>query len=584
MVCGTDRETLDGITEEWFHKTHEQLISRKFKFRSVRRVYIPKPSGAGTRPLGIGSPRDKIVQQSWRMVFEHVLNPKFLDCSYGFRPKRGCHQALEKVSTWSSVHWFVEGDIKKFFDNIDYKVLEGMIKKYFDDPELIRLYWKFVRAGYMEKHLNRSRFSFIKGTMGVPQGGIISPLLSNLVLHELDQYMQKLIEDNKNKEVPANLINPAYTRLTRKLTEENKKLINKKVKAGLKHLSPSDKKEKRSLIHKRLRIPGLIPNPQYSKFDYVRYADDWLIGVWGPYSYAKTLKAKVGEFLSSIKLQLSKEKTLITSSITGRAKFLGTYISTISAKHGLTCTVRRKNGLLTKMPWGKIWMTAPLANILRRLAEKQFLKFKADGKLRFLFPKHLIVLPIKELIIMYRSILKGYLNYFSFVDKRYKLGTLHWCLRESLLKIIGAKKQISRSKVIERFGPNVVLSITRKDGVTVSLDFVCPSLVKLTRPFLGYRGGRDPLEIMDWKISTVDTMGQNCANCDGTDRIEMHHVKHIKTISPKLSKFDQALARINRKQVPLCRRCHLQVHAGTYRGRPLGHFYYIPFQGEAKWS
>jgi 5-methylcytosine-specific restriction endonuclease McrA len=79
-------------------------------------------------------------------------------------------------------------------------------------------------------------------------------------------------------------------------------------------------------------------------------------------------------------------------------------------------------------------------------------------------------------------------------------------------------------------------------------------------------------------------MGQNCANCDGTNQIEMHHVKHIKTISPKLSQFDQALARINRKQVPLCRRCHLQVHSGSYQGRPLGHFYYIPFQGEAKWS
>jgi group II intron reverse transcriptase/maturase len=589
MVCGTDRETLDGITKDWFHKTHEQLTSHKFKFRSVRRVHIPKPDNSGTRPLGIGSPRDKIVQQSWRMVFEHVLNPKFLNCSYGFRPKRGCHQALEKVSTWTAVHWFIEGDIKKFFDNIDYKVLEGMIKKYFDDPELIRLYWSFVRAGYMEKQVNGKRYSFTKGTVGVPQGGIISPLLSNLVLHELDLFITELMEKKVKKGITPTLNNPAYTQLTKGLVKKRELLIQKKKQEGLKHLSVADKKEKRILIYQRLQIPRKVPNPKYSYFDYVRYADDWLIGVWGSHSYAKTLKARVGEFLLGIKLQLSERKTLITSSITGRAKFLGTYISTISAKHGLTRTVKKKNGLLkngllTKMPWGKIWMTAPIAKILKRFAEKHFLKFKENGRLRFLYPKHLIVLPIKELIIMYRSILKGYLNYFSFVDKRYKLGTLYWCLRESLLKIIGKKKQISRTSVIKKFGPNVVLPITRKDGKTVFLDFACPPLTKLPKPFLGYKGERDPLEIMDWKISTVDTMGQNCANCDGTNQIEMHHVKHIKTISPKLSQFDQALARINRKQVPLCRRCHLQVHSGSYQGRPLGHFYYIPFQGEAKWS
>jgi group II intron reverse transcriptase/maturase len=588
MVCGTDKETLDGISKEWFHKTHRSLISGSFRFRPARRVLIPKPDNSGTRPLGIGSPRDKTVQQSWRMTFEHVLNPKFLNCSYGFRPKRGCHQALQKVRSWTGVQWFIEGDIKKFFDNIDYKVLEGFIKKYFDDPELIRLYWRFVRAGYMERLVNERKYNFVKGTLGVPQGGIISPLLSNLVLHELDLYITNLMEERnaKNEGVKPHLTNPAYSRLTKRLERKKERLILKSKEKDRPHLSIPEKMEKRRIIKERLRVPTTFPNPNFIYFDYVRYADDWLVGLWASYSYARMLKAKIGDFLKGIKLELSEKKTLITSAIAERAKFLGTYITTIAAKHGLTRTIKKRGGILSRLPKGHVWMTAPVTKIIRRLSEKHFLKFgRIRGeRLRFIYPKIFTVLPIKELIIRYRSILSGYLNYFSFVDNRSRLRRLYWCLRESLVKAIGRKKQISRRAVINRFGPNVVLPIVRKDGKTVSLDFACPSLVKNPRRFLGYNGTRDPLEILDWKIASLDAMGQNCANCDSPFRIEMHHVKHIKTINPKLSKFDQALARINRKQVPLCVNCHRLVHKGTYKGLPLRHYYYIPFQGEAKWS
>lgn len=130
---GTDAETLDGIPRSWFNSTSLKLKSGKFTFRPSRRVWIPKPNG-GQRPLGIASPRDKIVQQSARLVMEHVLNKKFLDCSSGFRPKRGCHTALKKIRSWNGASWFLEGDIKKFFDKIDHKVLAGLLCKYFDDP------------------------------------------------------------------------------------------------------------------------------------------------------------------------------------------------------------------------------------------------------------------------------------------------------------------------------------------------------------------------------------------------------------------------------------------------------------------
>jgi hypothetical protein len=201
-----------------------------------------------------------------------------------------------------------------------------------------------------------------------------------------------------------------------------------------------------------------------------------------------------------------------------------------------------------------------------------------------MYPKHFLALPSKELIIRYRSIMNGYANYFTFVNNKTKLSRVHWILRESLLKAIGSKKDLSRSEVVRRFGLDIVLKITRKNGETVSLDFRCPMFVSTPSRFLGSVSPRDPLSVVDWKISTVDNMEQGCAKtaCGSFERVEMHHVKHVKTINPRLSSFDKLLARINRKQVPLCKSCHLKVHLSTYIGLPLRHFYYIPFQGEPK--
>jgi group II intron reverse transcriptase/maturase len=588
MVQGTDSETLDGISMNWFKKTHIKLVDHKFIFRPARRVLIPKPDNSGSRPLGIGSPRDKIVQQAMRMVMEHVLNPRFLDCSYGFRPKRGCHQALEKVWSWTGVHWFLEGDIKKFFDRIDYVVLEDLIKKHFEDPELLQLYWRFVKAGYMERLVQKKKYNFVKGEMGVPQGGILSPLLSNLVLHELDKFVRRLIKERKLRygEEKKDAINPVYRALTAKMKAKRTSSMRKMKKEGHLHFTQPERREWRTLLKQRLKVRRATPNPMYSKIDYVRYADDWLIGVWGPCRLARQLKEKIKNFLSGLKLELSEKKTLITSAITEQARFLGSNINTISAKLGIRKTVNRKDGYLIRLPEGHVRLLAPISKIVKRLVAKHFIERRRNGELRAHCPSQLTALPIKELIIRYRSVLYGYLNYFSFADNRPRLARIYWFLRESLIWAIGKKKQINRGEVLNRFGKNITLSITRKDGVEVLLDFAAPRMATRAKEnkFSGYKGDRDPLSVMDWKISTLDNMGQGCANCDSQDRVEMHHVKHIKTINPKLSSFDKLLARINRKQVPLCRRCHLQVHKGSYIGRPLGHFYFIPFQGEPKWS
>jgi group II intron reverse transcriptase/maturase len=574
MVPGTDKETLDGIGGEWFHNTSKKLLNESFQPRPSRRVLIPKANGK-MRPLGISSPRDKIVQQSMRIVMEMILEPKFKESSHGFRPKKGCHTALQEVRAWNGVTWFLEGDIKSFFDSIDHFVLAKLLEKHFKEARLLHLYWKLVKAGYIE--WNSEKREVIASDIGVPQGGIISPLLSNVVLHELDVYMENLI--NKRKELNCMnkglLPNLEYTKLSARITR-----VNKKIALGTD--TKEDRDWKKWNLKERRKIPSQKPNPIVKRIEYVRYADDWLVGIWGEKNDAKLLKEQIRVFLKDLKLELSIEKTLITNARSDRAKFLGVLIKRIASNKGLT-SIRDENGLSKRIPSGNTWMTAPIPEIIKRLINRKFANLVKDRWDPISIPQ-LIPLPIKDIILRFKTVLAGFLNYFSFVDNRKKLLKVYWVLKESLRKTICRKLDIGKKTFLRQFGPQTILKIRKSDGTTVELDFKCPGLSALRSDFRGTRKFNDPLQVKNWGISTIAALGQPCANCGSDEKIEMHHVKHLKTLNVKLSPFDQMMARINRKQVPLCPPCHRKVHRGTYQGMSLKYFQHIKWWGEGKWT
>lgn len=279
MVPGSTPETLDRISPEWFESTSKSLRRETYCFQPARRVYIPKANGK-MRPLGISSPREKIIQQSLRIVMETILEPKFLDTSHGFRPKRGCHSALKSIRSWQGVPWLLEGDIKSYFDTIDHHILSGLLQKHVQETRLISLYWKLVRAGYVEWDTQNKSRNFTASAVGVPQGGIISPLLSNLLLHELDKYVEDLKKKYKNDNLRASTPNKEYNRVSRKLRELDMK--KKKLEQDGMHLTAQDWSLRSNLLKARRRLKTWLPNPNYRRIEYVRYADDWLVGVWGP--------------------------------------------------------------------------------------------------------------------------------------------------------------------------------------------------------------------------------------------------------------------------------------------------------------
>ena len=187
MTPGADGQTIDGMSLNRIEKLIASLRDESYQPQPSRRVYIPKKNGK-MRPLGVPAMNDKLVQEVVRMILNAIYEGSFEHTSHGFRPKRSCHTALAQIQkTFNGTSWFIEGDIKGFFDNIKHDVLVGILRERISDDRFIRLIRKFLNAGYVEE------WRFHKTYSGTPQGGIISPILANIYLDKLDKYVKEYI-------------------------------------------------------------------------------------------------------------------------------------------------------------------------------------------------------------------------------------------------------------------------------------------------------------------------------------------------------------------------------------------------------
>lgn len=320
MTPGSDGKTIDAMSLSRIDKLIASLKDESYQPQPSRRTYIPKKNGK-LRPLGIPSFDDKLVQECVRLLLEAIYEGRFSNQSHGFRPGRSCHTALSQIQTcFSGVKWFVEGDIKGFFDNIDHNAMVEILAERIHDQKFLRLIRKFLRAGYLEDWTFHNTYS------GTPQGGIISPILANIYLDKLDWYMEQLKAGfDRGKKRKTTFLANYYARNTTRLRKELGETQN-----------PEEREQRiaqelRRMELERQTVPYFEPfDPNYRRLQYVRYADDFLIGVIGSKEDALEIKRKVREFTGSVlHLELSEEKTLITHSAK-RARFLGYDIVKIS--------------------------------------------------------------------------------------------------------------------------------------------------------------------------------------------------------------------------------------------------------------
>lgn len=561
MTPGEDNVTLDEISLEKVKELCDSVKDGSYIPRPVRRKFIPKANGK-LRPLGIPSPRDKIVQEMVREILESIYDsesPTFLDHSHGFRPLRSCHTSIREFTSWHGVKWLIEGDIVGFFDNIDHHVLIALLRKRIKDERFINLIWKFLRAGVREEDGR-----LVVSKLGTPQGGIISPILANIYLHEFDLWVQNQQEQlNKGKK--------------RKPNPEWRSLIRRRTRLLSQGMS-SDSKEIKELEHRISEIPSvMVDDPDFCRIFYTRYADDWVIGVSGNKDLAKTLKDKAADFLRDVlKLELSPEKTLISNARDRNSKFLSFNISVGD------CVRRRKvepSGQRAAIRRTTGWQPRVEVPVKQVVAKLQASGYCHTVRGKAFFPcsrKSFVALEDHEIVMRFNSVWRGIYNYYRICDNAQKLSWVMYLLQYSCLMTLSHKHRVRVPKMIRKVGVFPQIAYKLADGKERVAEFWRPPVWKSEHLA---RVQPDDIAVVLAKAYrlTRTHLNKPCAVCGQSDGVEMHHVKALRKGNRAIANgFNRVMSAINRKQVPLCEVCHDAVHAGKYDGISLSELAYIP--------
>ena len=544
---GVNEDTADGFSEAKIDSIIKALADETYQPMPVRRTYIQKKNNRKKlRPLGIPTFTDKLVQEVLRMILEAVYEPIFLDVSHGFRPKRSCHTALKQLRReFNGTRWFVEGDIKGCFDNINHAVLVGLLSNKIKDARITKLIYKFLKAGYLEN------WQYHKTYSGTPQGGIISPLLANIYLHELDKFVMKLKSEFDTPGVGQ--ITPEY----RELHNEIKRLSHRltKVTGEEREMVLAEYKPKRQ---KLMTIPCTAQTDK--KLKYVRYADDFLIAVKGNREDCQWIKSKLAEFIGdTLKMELSEDKTLITHS-SKCARFLG-----YDVRVRRSGKIKRGGPGHVKMRTlnGGVELLVPLNDKIRQFVFTKGVAIqKEDGSMFPVHRKYLIGLTDLEIVSVYNAELRGICNYYGMASNFCKLHYFAYLMEYSCLKTLASKHKTSLSKIIDKFNDG-----TGKWGVPYETK-----LGNKRRYFANYADCKGKGSATDYisnaaivygyAVNTLENRlkAKVCELCGTTesDHYEVHHINKLKNLKGK-ERWEIAMIAKHRKTLVVCRECHRSI-------------------------
>lgn len=554
MTKGSNGKTIDGMSLTRIADLIDLLRKETYQPKPARRVYIPKKNGK-IRPLGIPSFDDKLVQEVTRMILEAIYEGQFQDCSHGFRPKRSCHTALNKIQkTFTGTKWFIEGDIKGFFDNINHEILIGILAERISDERFLRLIRKFLKAGYLEDWTFHNTFS------GTPQGGIVSPILANIYLDRLDKFMVEYI---KRFDIGSTT--------TRKPFEGRRSLDFQKKMAMQKLKTVKDESERKRVVEQlkvidrtRLQIPSFDEMDNgYKRLKYVRYADDFLIGVIGSKEDSQRIKEDIKNFLESeLKLELSDDKTLITHSQKA-AKFLG-YEVLVNRSN----LAKRDNmGRLSRVYNKKVLLRISMETIKKKLLDFEVLEIKThNGKEQWKPREHRKSICNDDLEILqkYNYTIRGFHNYYAIANNSSLLNTYKYIMEYSMYKTFAGKYKSKVTKIASKYKKDGLFTVQYQDskGREKQQSFYNESFAR-RKPEVGDNLDNVTVVYHANSTSLIDRLkAEKCEICGAIGKLDMHHVRKLKALDGK-GYADKLMTARRRKTIALCRSCHLKVHSGS---------------------
>ena len=555
--------TVDGMNMEVIRKIITSLKDQSYQPKPARRVYIPKANGK-LRPLGMPDFKDKLVQECVKIIltciYDSKVNPTFLPTSYGFRPKKGCHHALKTgYRTFNGCTWIIKADVKAFFDEVDHHVLIKLLKKRVADERFINLIWKLLRCGYMENG------QLHKPNKGTPQGGNISPILANIYLHEFDLFIEEL----KSKLGCKMKRNPIYVK------EADTFL---RTKTSLRKAGRMDDKRYQSKVakiralDKKLRtMPSrIVEAPDKAVFSYIRYADDWILGLKCSKAVAREIYRQCEEFFKTeLLLEWNKEKSILSRSIDRDFEFLGVEMRFATQKQVKVIKMKSKNGRKFKtrsVSFNSMHYLMDVNKIFAKLRAKGFV----DSNNQPISRTKMINQDTITIAKTYQSIIRGIINYYRFVHNAQHLNYVHYVLFRSLCKTLAHKKKSNTRKIMKQYGDG--RSLIFKYGKNREKELTIPLYGGYNRDVKAFQVRKviedtNPIPTPKFISDTAGWIKIGiCGLCGAKGYTEMHHVRHIKRQGLKYLGFNRILRSINRKQVPLCKSCHVKVHNGTYDG------------------
>lgn len=546
---GTDNDTADSFSQEYIDRIIMELSNGTYEPKPVRRTYRKKKNGK-QRPLGIPSFRDKIVQDIIRMYLEAIYEPVFSDRSHGFRPGRSCHTALTQINKgFNGIKWFIDGDIKGCFDNIDHSMLLSILTRKIKDSKFINLIRKFLKAGYMEDWKYHATYS------GTPQGGILSPILANIYLNELDM---KIEEMKKEFDKHARYTRTHEYGAKSWQIEKIRHKINQTANADEKTVLISELKQ----LRKELRqIPAKDPSDK--KIVYVRYADDFLIGVNGTKEECQKIKSLLKEFLSEhLRLELSDEKTKITHS-TECARFLG-YDVCVRRNNE---SKKRSDGVIQRTLSQKVELLIPFKDKIERfLLDKKIAVIDRDGKLKPMHRNALVNNTDLEIMDSYNAQTRGICNYYSMASNYGKLDYFVYLMEYSCLKTLARKHQRSIGQIIDkyRYGKTWAIPYETKSGKKYMPIVRLTDLKGKKKP--RYSKGIDNIVNTHYGFTELDKRinAKKCELC-GAENIafEIHHINKMKSLKGK-ELWEKVMISRKRKTLVVCKKCHYKIHGRTF--------------------